>query len=63
MSFQPRVAPGRALHGVGRKQRAPLHGRVVVLLTANRRYALDGVHVGARFARVARFLISVWPFV
>jgi hypothetical protein len=44
------------LRHFGRRLRRALRGRIVVLLTANRRYALHGVRVGARFKRVARRL-------
>ena len=42
-----------------RAQRRRLIGRIVLLLTADRRYALRGVKPGARLSRVARRL-RVW---
>jgi|GEM_PF-1722233 len=44
------------LRGLSARLRRALRGRIILLLTANRRYALRGVRVGARFARVARRL-------
>ncbi len=46
----------RMLRRLPRAQRHRLSGRVVLLLTANRHYALRGVRPGARLARVARRL-------
>jgi hypothetical protein len=44
------------LHSLPRRQRGQLNGHIVLLLTADRRYALRGVRPGARVARVRRKL-------
>ena len=44
------------LRGLRRGERAQLSGRIVLLLTADRLYALRGVHAGARLSAVARKL-------
>jgi len=44
------------LHGLSHSERRRLQGRVVVVLTSNRHYALRGVRPGARLAKVARHL-------
>jgi hypothetical protein len=44
----------RLLRALSRSQRKRVRGRVVLVLTANRIYALRGVHPGARLATVAR---------
>jgi hypothetical protein len=49
------------LRHFGQKTQRALRGRIVLLLTANHRYALHGVHVGARFKRVARRLHAGRP--
>jgi hypothetical protein len=43
----------RLLRGFASGVRRRLRGRIVLLLSANRRYALHGIHVGTRFAKVA----------
>jgi hypothetical protein len=42
------------LRTLPRSERRRLQGHIVLLLTANRRYALRGVRPGARVARVSR---------
>lgn len=44
------------LHRLSKMERRRVQGRVVLLLTANPRYALRGAHQGAKLARVARRL-------
>jgi hypothetical protein len=46
----------KLLRSVARGLRAKIAGKVVIALTANRFYALDGVRPGARVGRVARRL-------
>ncbi len=46
----------KLLRGLARSERRRIRGRVVLILSANRRYALRGVRPGARLARVARRL-------
>jgi hypothetical protein len=52
--------PSKVLQ-LGHKMRRALKGRIILLLTANHRYSLHGVHVGARFKRVARRLHAGRP--
>jgi alpha-glucosidase (family GH31 glycosyl hydrolase) len=52
----------RLLAAVPARQRRAFRGRAVLILTANHRYALHGVHVGARLARVRRRLHAGAPF-
>ncbi len=52
----------RLLRGYPPRVRRAFLGRVVLALTANRHYALDGVRPGARVARVARRLHLEKPF-
>src|SRR6202012_1702920 len=42
------------LRTLSKSERRAVRGRVVILLTANRHYALHGVHQGARLPKVAR---------
>jgi hypothetical protein len=46
----------KLLHGLPARERRRVSGRAILLLTANRHYALDGVHPGVRLATVARRL-------
>jgi hypothetical protein len=50
------------LRTLSRKERRAVAGRVVLVLTADRFYALHGVRNGARLARVARRLHVGRPF-
>lgn len=52
----------KLLRSLSVRQRRAVRGRVVLLLTANRHYALHGVHQGARLRRVARRLHVGRPF-
>ena len=49
-------APAALLRGLSRRERRALQGRVVLVLTANRHYALHGVRPAARLTRVRRRL-------
>jgi hypothetical protein len=53
---------GALLRTLSASQRRRVSGRVVLALTANRRYALRGVRVGARLARVTRRLKAGRPY-
>ena len=46
----------KLLHGLSHTEQRRLQGRVVLVLTANRHYALRGVRPGARLKKVARRL-------
>lgn len=50
------------LRRLRRKLRRAVHGRAVILLTANRHYALHGVRPGARLAKVRKRLHVSRPF-
>jgi hypothetical protein len=52
----------RLLRTLSKHERHAVRGRVVFLLTANRRYALRGVRPATRLARVARRLHAGRPF-
>ncbi len=52
----------RVLSLVSTKQRARIRGTVVIALTANRHFALQGVRPGTRLATVARKLKVGKPF-
>jgi hypothetical protein len=52
----------KLLRALSRAQRGRVHGRVVIALTANRRYALRGVHPGTRLATVKKRLRAGRPF-
>jgi hypothetical protein len=55
--------PSRALERkLKRKERRAVNGRIILLLTANSRYALRGVRPGARLSEVARRLRVGRPF-
>jgi hypothetical protein len=49
-------ANAKMLRGLRRAQRSGLGGRIVILLSSDRRYSLRGVHTGARLRKVARQL-------
>ena len=50
------------LHSLSGKERRRVQGRAVLLLTANRRYALRGAHPGARLSKFAKRLGIGRPF-
>jgi ABC-2 type transport system ATP-binding protein len=52
----------KLLRTLPRGQRSGARNRVVITLTANRRYGLRGVHPGTRLARVRRQLRAGHPF-
>jgi hypothetical protein len=52
----------KVLSGVSRGERRRLQGRVVLVLTADRRYRLDGVAAGTKLKRVANRLRVSKPF-
>jgi pimeloyl-ACP methyl ester carboxylesterase len=55
--------PSRALlHGISTSARRRFRGRAVLILTANRHYALHGVRIRTRVSRVAEKLHVGWRF-